>query len=420
VGWRKKALLSLLLLLFLAFLRVDTHHLNPVARSASPYRFSLGVWIAQNLPAKWSYEIRQRLLGQGLSAQERQRRVEEYFRLVGEVQGLKGELIRLKALGSASPGGDAGRGPDAGAALLQARLRQVIRRQERLRPDVEAALEGELAAVAAEQRLGRDLALLHPLFPPVDFRLDALPTVLAVSRRDRIGLRETHLLRSNLSLAEMEKVEQEVFRGASLSALVVDLGGLAAYPAIVSNTQSLRGALHTAAHEWLHQHWFFYPLGWAYRASPEMTTLNETAADIAGRELGDLAFQRLGLRPSPLPAARAGAPGFDFSWEMRQTRLQVDALLADGRVEEAEAYMEVRRRLFVEHGYHLRKLNQAYFAFHGSYAESPASVSPIGGQLHELRRSSPDVGAFVRTVAGFGSYQAFLQHLQRLPPTDGG
>jgi hypothetical protein len=70
-------------------------------------------------------------------------------------------------------------------------------------------------------------------------------------------------------------------------------------------------------------------------------------------------------------------------------------------------------------GHRLRKLNQAYFAFHGTYAESPASLSPIGGQLKELRILVPSVGAFVRTVSGVSSYQGFLDLLERLRSEDG-
>jgi hypothetical protein len=103
--------------------------------------------------------------------------------------------------------------------------------------------------------------------------------------------------------------------------------------------------------------------------------------------------------------------GFDFNREMREIRLRVDELLAQGKVEEAEAFMEERRKYLVEQGYYIRKLNQAYFAFHGSYATGPASVSPIGGQLKELRRRSPTLAHFLRRVARMSSYQDLLEAL---------
>jgi hypothetical protein len=58
--------------------------------------------------------------------------------------------------------------------------------------------------------------------------------------------------------------------------------------------------------------------------------------------------------------------------------------------------MEIRRLLFVENGYPIRKLNQAYFAFHGSYGTSAAATSPLRAQLIELRSLTPDVKSFSR------------------------
>jgi hypothetical protein len=60
--------------------------------------------------------------------------------------------------------------------------------------------------------------------------------------------------------------------------------------------------------------------------------------------------------------------------------------------------MEAQRRVFVANGYHLRKLNQAYFAFHGSYAVGPGATDPIGDKLRALRQRSPDLASFLRVV----------------------
>ncbi len=87
---------------------------------------------------------------------------------------------------------------------------------------------------------------------------------------------------------------------------------------------------------------------------------------------------------------------------MHATRVRVDELLAAGRVEEAEQYMEERRALFVENGYMIRKLNQAYFAFYGSYADQPGATGsdPIGPALRELRYYSPSLHDLSLEYAG--------------------
>jgi hypothetical protein len=66
---------------------------------------------------------------------------------------------------------------------------------------------------------------------------------------------------------------------------------------------------------------------------------------------------------------------------MAATRIEVDRLLAGGKIQEAEQYMEARRQIFVAHGYQIRKLNQAYFAFYGG-------------------REYEDLEALYRTVVG--------------------
>jgi hypothetical protein len=64
----------------------------------------------------------------------------------------------------------------------------------------------------------------------------------------------------------------------------------------------------------------------------------------------------------------------------------------------------------------LRKLNQAYFAFHGSYGTSPASVSPIQEQVAQVRAHASSVGEFVRTMSQFGTYEDFEEYVSELPP----
>ena len=106
------------------------------------------------------------------------------------------------------------------------------------------------------------------------------------------------------------------------------------------------------------------------------------------------------------------SPAFDFNKEMREIRLTVDDYLSQGEVEEAERFMEEKRQFLADNGYYIRKLNQAYFAFHGSYADSPTSVSPIGGELEKLREDSPSLGNFIKTVSGISSYEELKRMLR--------
>ena len=73
--------------------------------------------------------------------------------------------------------------------------------------------------------------------------------------------------------------------------------------------------------------------------------------------------------------------------------------------------MEERRESFVANGYYIRRINQAYFAFHGSYADTAASSDPIGPKMARLREGSPSVKAFLeraREITSEGELDAAL------------
>jgi hypothetical protein len=94
---------------------------------------------------------------------------------------------------------------------------------------------------------------------------------------------------------------------------------------------------------------------------------------------------------------------------MHETRVNVDALLAEGRIEDAEAYMEVRRQFFWENGYRIRKLNQAFFAFHGAYADTPGGAAgaedPIGPAVRALREQSDSLAAFINKISWMWTFE---------------
>ena len=192
-------------------------------------------------------------------------------------------------------------------------------------------------------------------------------------------------------------------------------GGVATFPAVINARYSLQTTLRIAAHEWMHHYLFFHPLGQRYGKNTEMTSINETVASIFGDELGDLVFREYEAAANvpvslyTFPQSPAQQDPFDFRQEMRETRLTVEDMLSEGRIEEAEGYMEERRLLMAENGYYIRKLNQAYFAFHGNYGDSPASVSPLFGQLTMLREASPTLGDFIRDMAAVSSQEEFLE-----------
>jgi hypothetical protein len=361
-----------------------------------PEDYNVVRWEVRHFPNKWLYQIGTFLRG-GPDEAEKTRRLERFLALNAEIASLEQEAATSQGSGGST--GD-------NAAVLD---ELAAARQERdgLKNTVEAVLEERVSRVVEEAGLESSFPFFPGarwLFPPVDFEFAAPPNVLAISPRDRIYLQSTRLLKSDLTLEEIEKVEA-YWEAKGVSALVVGIGAVATYPSAVPPESDYADLLVTVAHEWMHQYLFFRPLGSRYFSSPTLATINETVADIAGQELGALVEERYPLPASP-PAAQPGAgaaptpdTGIDFTQVMRELRLEVDRLLAEGKVTEAESLMEDRRQFLADHGYYIRRINQAYFAFHGLYADTPASSSPIGPKLQELRRRSASLGDFIHTAA---------------------
>ena len=599
-----------------------------VELAVAPYRFSIVGWELRNLPGKWlrrtaapgadvrEYfadgrrlrDIRRRIIALEAAGSAAQRPADDRADVAGWLGDRSGDAGRLgdpagNAGQQGNPAGDAGqlgdRVGDVDEYLGELRWEQarLLERQSGRRPGVEAALEGAVAD--ALRSLGFGGVIGGGVFPPVDTVLAGSPTVLVISPRDRIARLEDVILQTGLTAGQRASVEAAVEQDANRSALVVNTGGIAFYPSIAVPDGGLDYTLEIVAHEWVHHWLWFRPLGRRYFQGGDITAINETVADIAGKEISALARLRLpdgalpasspgqsdggkesdasglsggapapsspdqsdggkqsdagglsggapapsspgqfdggkqsdtgdgsdgasgpsssgqsstgkqsdagglsggapapsslgqsdggkqsdagglsggGPAPStpgqsstgkqsdasglsggapapstpgqsdggkqsdagglsgggPAPstpvqsdggkesdasgqsggAAAVAAGGFDFSAEMRATRVRVDALLAAGEVAGAEAYMEERRRVFVANGYYIRRLNQAYFAFHGTYATSGAAgVSVVGEQVAELRRRSPSLGEFLRTAAQFTGPQDLRDYL---------
>lgn len=315
---------------------------------------------------------------------------------IGEIEWQIQQKAILPADDTAAPGSDE----------LAAEMQDLRVQQEAIRSQVEQVVERQVSSVLRDE----GFLWLGRVFPPVSFTFVEPPKKLVVSARDRIATIYSEMLEADISLAEIEQAESEIGQQYNSVGYITDIGGLGAFPTMVVDRASLRWVLSTVAHEWTHNYLVFFPLGWHYFSSQDMTTMNESVAEIVGNEIGDETLARYypDQVPPPVPAPPPVSPEvlpFDFQLEMRLTRLEVDRLLAEGDVEGAEAYMEARRQEFVKNGYPLRVLNQAYFAFHGSYGTSPASTSPIGPKLYRLRELMPDIKTFLETVRGFSSVE---------------
>jgi hypothetical protein len=198
---------------------------------------------------------------------------------------------------------------------------------------------------------------------------------------------------------------------------------------MVMRTSDLRWLTEVVSHEWTHNFLTLRPLGIRYDSTPEMRTMNETTASISGKEIGQQVIKE--FYPELLANELAGPglvahtsrpprPGdfrqpFDFRKEMHETRVTVDQLLAVGKITDAEKYMEARRQVFWDNGYALRKLNQAYFAFYGAYADIPggaAGEDPVGPAVRALREKSSSLSDFLYRISKMTSFDELKAAVQ--------
>jgi hypothetical protein len=302
---------------------------------------------------------------------------------------------------------------------LKNELEKLQHQQQAAAPQVERILAAQVSQVLAGQGFGRN----DRAWPPVAFRFNNLPTDLIISPRDKIRIYRSVELLPGIPDTKRNSLEDAIEARLGMSALVVDLGGIGSWPTMVIDTASLHSLLDIIAHEWTHTYLFLRPLGLHYSDSQDLTTMNETVASMVGSEVADLVMARYypELVPPPVtthkPSPEASSsPYDDFNQAMRRIRLHVDQLLAEGHVSEAETYMEAERQKLVTEGYYLRRLNQAYFAFHGSYATSPASVDPIGPWMGELRAQSSSLKVFLDRAAQMRSLGDLLHALGKSEP----
>lgn len=343
----------------------------------------------------------------------------QYVRLQGDLERTQAEIEQRYADPAVSD-------PLATTARARLEAERLQLRLDAIQPTVEAILQEQLSVILAEQ----GLAWGGQPVPPVSFHLTPLPDALITSPRDVIRLEANIDVSGDLPIDEQVALEERVSADLGVSTLVVPLGGIGTYPSMVAETSNLGWIAATVAHEWLHNLLTLRPLGLSYNASPELRTMNETTAEMIGNELGDLLLKRYYPDLAPLPRpfenllrrdvapAQVQAPGFDFRAEMHLTRVTADRLLSEGQIDAAEDYLEARRIFLWEHGYQIRKLNQAYFAFYGAYAVSGGGASgadPAGEAVRLLRRRSPTLADFVNTIAWFTSFDQLRDYLG-LPP----
>jgi 6-pyruvoyl-tetrahydropterin synthase len=371
----------------------------------APYEFNYAQWMIDSLLLK---------LGQSgiaindhVSSEVQIRVVREYFNLAGKLDYTNYTIEQIYANPNIA-------NPDQAAADKIKKQQDLQTLLGQLGPVVEDILQNQVAEVLADE--GIDLG--GQSIPPVLYHASPVPKALIISPRNTVHQDADISLLADLSYSQIDKLESQVQDNLGVSALVVDIGGVGVYPTMVMRSSDMHWVIQTIAHEWTHNYLSLHPLGFNYDTNNDLRTMNETTASIVGDEVSQKVIDRFypemqTTSSSQTPRALALAGGlqteapFDFNTEMHETRVTVDYLLKENRVKAAESYMEARRKTFLQHGYLVRKLNQAYFAFYGAYADVPggaAGQDPVGPAVRALRTQSGSLADFLKQIAWMNSF----------------
>ncbi|MFC1846932.1 hypothetical protein ACFLYS_02605 [Chloroflexota bacterium] len=378
----------------------------------APYRFSITDWEIEAL----SYELEEILFGGSDVTAEDSLIVLEYFTLRRQVSDLE---WRIELVLNDIESGDLNE--------LEKQLQELQAQKEILNQKAEKVLEMQIQQTMAQLDIYNPLDSLFNLdatFPPVSFKLEAPPHLLVISNRDSIQRIEEVKLSQYITIEERMAIEEAVDE-LGVSSLVIGIGGIATYPSFVIDTAGLQRTIDIVVEEWLHQYLVFRPLGFYYAlhiagisVDYEIAVMNETAVGIASEEIGAVLYQNYyapyieeAEESNQNTAEQGEEPVFDFYKEMREIRLAVDEYLANGEVEQAEEFMEQKRLFLLSNGYYIRKLNQAYFSFYGTYASSQTSVNPIGDEIRALRQQAVSIDQFLNTMAAMVSRDDLIESI---------
>lgn len=400
----------------------QVQNISTVRSASTGYGFNLLGFELQNFPDKWLNLAYAAVIpwdnsNHAASKEE----IDQYIEIAAQLSAAKANLDQAVAAN------------DANAIQSEETLVQSLTAQRNeIRDKVEERLEAEISKQVIKLDLHQSGKFI---WPPIDFRFEEPPSIIVTSPRHTIRLGEVKLVIPHIPEDEKQRIEREIAENDNLSAAVLRTGGLATYPNIIPYNLKLLPMLEIAAHEWIHAYLLFQPLGRAYWQNSDMTSLNETLADIAGDEIGRLTYTEITGQniqtsiPPPSVLAeqqqqaeneddnideeKSGADQFDFRQFMYETRINTDELLQQGQIDAAEKYMETRRLELLNQGYYIRKINQAYFAFHGLYAAGVASTSPLANQIWQLRQKAGNAGKLIKMLQTVNSWQDYLSLLDQ-------
>ena len=149
-------------------------------------------WELVNIPSKWINRAKTLMSVRKLNDKQRKTVITEYLETTKLLKHAKNQLDGLSVVGK---GTSINTRDKIRLDSLKENFRELNATKQNLRPIAEEIIESELNKLLLELGFGYRFSLL---IPPVDLRFEELPTVLFISRRDKIEVIEQVILEADL------------------------------------------------------------------------------------------------------------------------------------------------------------------------------------------------------------------------------
>jgi hypothetical protein len=388
---------------------------------AGPDTFGLTLWTVDAFAGKFAQIFGQKPAA-GMTADQKQQVFQDFFASADDANSLEGQINDLRNRGTPAD--------DPHLVDLEQQLKALRQKRQSEAPLVNSTIDEQVQAILKQQ--GISLLQNSRLFvPPVFSKLIDLPNVLVIAYRDSFTMRQQVPVRRTMTTEEIEVLESTVDKDLNVSSLVVPIGGYSTYPTMIASTGPRDWMVGVVSHEWCHIYLMAKPLGQNYNKNGEVAAMNETVCSLFGDEVSATVLETYygeakkqlswqvpptptpAPTPTPVPGQQPEPQPFNANRELGKIYQAADARLKAGDIDGADAVMEQGREYLAANGFYIRKLNTAFFAFYGSYAEGPESIrsDPLGDDLRQLRRESPSLHDFMLTVSQMTSYDDLKQRL---------
>ena len=167
-------------------------------------------------------------------------RSETVLECLGLIQQIKELKIKINDIYSDPKIND----PDSESTVFRLQIDELQQQKSKLLPLAEEIIQQQVSEIAVEY----DLALGGQVIPPVLYHTTPPPDALIISPRNVIRQDNDISISPDISIDQMEALENQVDKTLNVSSLVVEIGGIGVYPSMVMEITDINSLVEVVSH----------------------------------------------------------------------------------------------------------------------------------------------------------------------------